>query len=399
MRCSGAVAATLDAPDSSSPFAREGSAAHELAERALSAERPAEFFRDEQITIEYEEDGETKFDTFIVDDEMIDNVQVYIDAVWREPGELQVEQQLDLSEVYGVKEQFGTGDAVKLDYENKRLYVGDLKYGRGVQVYAKDNEQLYSYAAGALIANTVFGDEWETITVAIHQPRLGHYDEHTLTLAELQEFMAHAADRAKAAHGLIGAEPEAIEAAKTPGPKQCQWCPIKGTCRALASWQHEQVFADFTVVDAEPEQPREAAKIDDTLLGKLLNRADIIEATVKAWRAEALRRVEHGIEVPGWKLVAGRKGARKWVDDAEVEEIMKKARIKEADMYTKKLLTAPQAEKVISKKKPRVWKRLERRIVQPEGKPSLAPEGDRRPALQVATEDAFADQSSIEDLL
>ena len=34
---------------------------------------------------------------------------------------------------------------MKLDYENKRLYVGDLKYGRGVQVYAKDNEQLYSY--------------------------------------------------------------------------------------------------------------------------------------------------------------------------------------------------------------------------------------------------------------
>ena len=398
MRCTGSVAATSECGDSSSSFAREGTAAHELAERALTAQKDAEFYRNTEIVVEYEEDGETCFDKYIVDDEMIDNVQVYLDQVRRQPGELHVEQRLDLSEVYGVEEQFGTGDAIILNYEAQNLQIRDLKYGRGVQVYAKDNEQLYSYAAAALVEHDLFGD-WQTITVAIDQPRLGHCDEHTLTRAELEEFMAHAKERAQAAHALIGADPAAIEAAKTAGSKQCQWCPIKATCPTLATWTHEQVFADFTALDATPEQPREAAELDSAMLGKLLARADIIEATTKAWRAECLRRVELGIEVPGWKLVEGRMGARKWSDEDEARDIMKKARFKDDEMYTKKLLTAPQAEKYIKKKKPRVWTRLTALITQERGKPSLAPESDGRPALTVATAEAFHDQHSIDDLL
>jgi hypothetical protein len=278
------------------------------------------------------------------------------------------------------------------------MYVGDLKYGRGVRVYAEDNEQLYSYAAGSMLLYDMIED-WQTITVAIHQPRLNHYDEHTLTRAEMDEFIVQAGVKARRAVALIGADAATIEQAKNPGDKQCQWCPIKGSCLALASWTHSSVFEDFTTLGAEPTAPREAAGMDNATLGKLMERVKLIQDTVSEWRAEGLRRVQSGIDVPGWKMVEGRAGARKWGDEAEAKKVMKAARMKNDEIYTQKLLTAPAAEKLIAKKKPKVWTKLKVLITQTVGKPSLAPASDGRPAVKVASADAFKDESGISDLL
>lgn len=402
MRCVGAVAATPVGVDSSSEPAREGTAAHELGERALqyasgNPVRRAEFWIDETISVKYKENGESKTQVFTIDQEMADFVQVYVDQVMREPGELCIEEVVDLSGVYGVPNQKGTADAIVLDHENDRLYVGDLKFGRGVIVFAKDNEQLYSYAAGALEQYDMMGD-WKTITVAIHQPRLYHYDEFTLTRAELEEFIAHAKVQAAASNALVGADLAAIEAAKTAGNKQCQWCPIKGKCRTLATHIHEQVYADFVSLGDECELPREAAELDDALLGRLMESADLIASTVSQWRAEGLRRVQAGMHVPGWKLVQGKKGRRGWSDEDDAKKVMKGARIKDAEMYTKKLITAPAAEKVLSKTKPKVWTKLKALITQADGKPSLAPESDGRPALTISSSEAFSDTTVDDDM-
>lgn len=400
MRCAGALAASIGCGDSSSSFAREGTAAHTLGERALGYERQAEFWLGETIDVSYVEDNLKKIDRYLVDQEMADYVQVYVDQVRREPGELIVEEQLDLSEVYGVKDQFGTGDAIVLDHENDRLYVGDLKYGRGNIVYAKDNEQLYSYGAGALEAYDMFGD-WKTITVAIHQPRLHHYDEHTLTRVELEEFVARAKVAASLAVGLMELSPEAVEAQKQAGEKQCQWCPIKGNCKTNAKWAHEQVYADFTTLEADPVQVKDASHMDDALIDKLVARCDAIEAATRAWRAELTRRLEAGIyKGADWKLVAGRKGKREWSSDVEAEKIMKDARIKSDDMYSKKIITLPAAEKVMKKlRKPKIWAKLNALMEQAPGKPAVAPINDPKPALVVATEDQFKDESDFSDLI
>ena len=327
-------------------------------------------------------------------------VQVYVDQVNREPGELLVEEVFDLGEVYGVDKQFGTGDAVKLDYENERLYVGDLKFGRGVIVFAEDNDQMYSYGGGALKQYELLAD-WKTITVAVHQPRLNHYDEHTLTREELEEWMAKAKLSAKKAITLIGADPAQIETNKTPGEKQCQWCPLKGTCIPLAEWTHKQVFDDFVNLEDDTVIPTQSTSISDETLGKLVTRADIIESTCREWRAEGKRRLEAQIKIPGWKLVTGKKGNRKFSSDDEAEEIMKAARIKSDDMYTKKLLTFPAAEKAFKKKKPKVWTKLFALLTQADGAPAMAVESDPRPALVVADESQFEDVSAndVSDLL
>lgn len=398
MRCAGALAACGEQKDDSNEYAREGTAAHDLAEKALvyaDQGYKADHWIGETISVPYTDaDGNPQRQDFVVDQEMADYVQVYVDQIMREPGELYAEQLLDMEPVYGVPDQFGTGDAVVLNHEAQELYVGDLKYGRGVQVYAKDNEQLYSYAAAAFVEHDMFGD-WQTIRVAIHQPRLNHYDEHTLTRGEILAFIAHAKDRAADTMAVLehADDPHAVEQAKTPGEKQCQWCPIKGSCAALAKWAHEQVYEDFVALDHEPEAVRDPVKMTDEVLAAVWHRRDTINGWLNEIQAEAKRRLEAGMDLPGLKLVQGRAGPRKWVDEAAAEDQMKTSRLKQDEMYSMKLISPTQAEKLLKKQKPRVWKKLQELYEQAEGAPAVAPASDKRPPLKVATEDQFADES------
>jgi len=399
MNCAGSLAASQHiVGDTSSPFAREGTAAHELGERALTYGKEAEFYRGEVIVVEYEEDGQTKLDKYEVDDEMIDNVQVYLDQVRRQPGTLLVEQRLDTSPVYGVEDQFGTGDAVILNYEAGSIHVDDLKYGRGVMVYAKDNDQAYSYAGAVLKEYEMFAD-WKTITVAIHQPRLHHYDEHTITVEELEAWMDRAKGCAQVAVSLIGADPAEIEQHKNPGEKQCQWCPIKGNCEALAKWSHDQVFADFVALDKAPEQVRDPHQLSAELLGQMWARRDTIQGWLSAVQSETKRRLEAGMSIPGLKLVTGRKGKREFSDKVEAEKIMKAARIKQDEMYSKTLITLPAAEKAFKKSKPKIWAKLVALMQQKDGAPAVAPENDSRPALEIAKADQFENVEDFSDLV
>ena len=401
MRCAGSLAASGPPKDDSNRFAREGTAAHELGEAVLlCAEegRSAAEYIGLEIKVAYTEDGDEKSESFTVDEDMARYVQVYVDQVLREPGELLVEERLDMSPVYGVEDQFGTGDAVVLDYENERLYVGDLKYGRGVQVYAEGNEQLYSYAAAAFMQFDMLC-EWKTITVAVHQPRLHHYDEFTLTRDEMVAWIAQASEKAKQAMALynVDCDPNDIEAAKTPGEKQCQWCPVKGSCRALAKFAHEQIFEDFVDIQPEPDQTRQPITMSDAELAAVWKRRDLINGWLTEVQSEAKNRLEAGMELPGLKLVAGRAGKRTWADPEEAAVQLKKSRLKKDEMYKMTLVTPPQAEKMLKKDKPRVWAKMEKLIEQKEGAPAVALHSDNRPALKVATEDQFADVSGEEE--
>ncbi len=389
-RCAGSIAATQHVGDTSNEYAREGTAAHVLGADALGYGRPASFWLGRVIEVPYEEDGVEKTQAFTVDDEMADNVQVYVDAVERLPGKAYIEQELDLSESFGVPEQKGTGDAIVLNEEAKNIHVDDLKYGRNI-VYAEGNDQLYSYGDGALKKFDMLGD-WETITVAIHQPRINHYDEHTLTRAELEAWRVETAQQANVAMGLLNEPMEVVEASKLAGDKQCQWCPIKGACQTLAKWTNEQVYDDFTSLAAEPSVVTDPVGISDELLGKLLHRAPVIKKALEAWQAEANARALTK-KIPGWKRVPGKGGKRMWSDKDEAEKILKAARIKSDDMYSKNLVTFPAAETKFKKAKPKVWAKLKAMFTQSEGSPTLVPDADPRPELVVADSEAFKDVS------
>ena len=97
----------------------------------------------------------------------------------------------------------------------------------------------------------------------------------------------------------------------------------------------------------------------------------------------------------GYKLVAGRKGNKKFSDETEAETIMRAARIKIDDMFNRKLKSPTQLEKQLKGDKPKVWTKLEALVSQADGKPVVAPDSDRRPALP-ATASQFDD---LEDLV
>ena len=78
-------------------------------------------------------------------------------------------------------------------------------------------------------------------------------------------------------------------------------------------------------------------------------------------------------------------------------------RLKVEEMYDLKLISPTTAEKLAKAGTigPRQWPKLQEIIEQPEGKASVAPVSDKRPALKIAAvEDEFADETaSIDDLI
>jgi hypothetical protein len=112
----------------------------------------------------------------------------------------------------------------------------------------------------------------------------------------------------------------------------------------------------------------------------------LVEDWCKAVRARLEAELLAGKPVPGFKLVQGRNGARKWADEKTAEAALKKMKLKVEEMYDLKLITPPAAEKLAKAGTigPKQWPSLQGLIVQKPGPPSVAPESDKRPAYSPA---------------
>jgi hypothetical protein len=108
----------------------------------------------------------------------------------------------------------------------------------------------------------------------------------------------------------------------------------------------------------------------------------VIEDWCKAVRAEVERKLLAGENVPGFKLVLGKAGARAWKDPDTVEASLKAMRLKVEEMYDLKLISPTSAEKLAKAKVlgPRQWTKLQPLIGRSDPKPSVAPLSDKRDA-------------------
>lgn len=370
-------------PNTSSSYAREGTAAHLLAAKTLDSGSDINMFLGAHLEVEGQ--------VFVADAEMIAAVGKYVDRV-REcavGGVLLVEHKLYFGQMIGQKDEeaYGTGDAVVLIPDE--LQVHDLKYGKGERVDAYDmrerpdglmvqvpNKQLGLYGLGAMHAYMLSHD-FNRVRLFIHQPRLNHLSEAVFTVEEMGAFAEEARAAAELAAANFSSPPNTLQL--IPGEKQCRWCRAKANCSALQKSVLESIDSN--------------AKGDDSL-ATLLARVDMIEDWCRSIRERARETLLRGDPVPGYKLVEGKKGNRSWVPDAEAK--LKATSIKRADLYTKVLATPAQLEKKLKKAHPKQWVSLQSLITQAQGQPSVAPESDPRPALATAGVDAMEDLSHLD---
>ena len=378
MRCPGSVVLEADFPDTSSAYAAEGTCAHELASNVLL---------DPMYQIPVGDTVEVDGYNILVTHDMAAHVMDYCKLVreYADGATLMVEQRVDFSRVIGVPDSFGTSDAIIL--RDRELTVIDLKFGMGVRVDADNNEQLQLYALGALEAVSLYSDEVDTVKMVIHQPRLNHVSERNVRVADLEAFGLEAMAAAGIAQdaGDVLAQNDKLDwMYLNPGEKQCRFCKAKATCPALRG-EVTEIVGEATVADfAEflPSVP--GSDTGDNYLSIAMSKVDLVEAWCKAVRAEVERRLVAGSTVDGWKLVEGRKGNRAWSDEAAVEDLFKKTfRLRDDEMYVQKLITPTAAEKLL-KDSPKRWVKVEALTTRSEGKPSVAPATDRRPAMAVA---------------
>lgn len=385
MACPGSVVLEAEYPDDSSAYAAEGTCAHDLAASVLT---------DPEFVIPV---GETKtVDGYQikVTQDMADYVMDYCKLVWEgaEGKTLLVEQRVPIGHLTGEEGATGTSDVIIIDYDLQAIEVIDLKYGAGVKVYAENNEQMQMYALGALHEHSIISD-FSWVTMIIHQPRMNHVAEWHISTADLEAFAdeatvaAHAVDLARERHG--DATIDWAFSFLHPGEKQCRFCKAKATCPALreevaaiAGPATAHDFAEFM-----PDAPNR--ETGDNYLSMAMAKVDMVEGWCKAVRAEVERRLLAGKAVDGFKLVTGKKGNRRWADEKAVEKLFKSFRLKQEEMFELSLISPTKAEKILTSAR---WTKVQQHIAQSDGKLSVAPATDPRPAKQsVASEEDFRD--------
>ena len=373
MACPGSVALEAAFPDQSSAYAAEGTLAHTLASEHLDG---SGLHPSQRIGEVHEVDGYM----FTVDAAMADYVDNYCRLVreYADGGLLLVEQRVPIEHVTGETGATGTSDAIIVDTTKRTLYVVDLKYGMGVKVDAGDNPQLMMYALGAMEQCDQLG-EFDQVCMVIHQPRLNHVSEHWIYVGDLWAFKRRAAEAAE-----LTRQPDAP---LVPGEKQCRFCKAKATCPALRAEVTEVVSGSATLDEfLVPDMTT-----GDNYLSVAMSKVGLVEDWCKAVRAEVERRLLAGQTVDGFKLVEGRRGNRKWSDDAEVEALFKSFRLRQDEMYDYSLISPTKAEKLL-KDTPKRWEKAEALISRAEGKPSVAPATDKRSSLTVqSVADDFRD--------
>lgn len=368
-------------PDHNTVYSAEGTAAHHVAALCLTHNHDTEIYAGCRVAVT--DKGECRFLTepnplregemeFEVNDEMVAEVQDYVDWCRESPGEHHVEIRVehtkwcpDLDE-WGepLGPQYGTSDFIAITDDT--LEVTDLKYGKGEQVFAKENKQAIKYALGALdefgwIHNIKF------VRIRISQPRLDHRDVWECTVAELLAW----GKRLKKRLELVFVDDPPFG----PSEKACRFCKVSGRCKAL----DDHLFSERAFAfDEISEAPIDAKLLTDAELSSAWEKIPLLKIQIENVEKQVMRANLDGKTIPGLKIVQAQTHRRWKATEEEVIAELKKLGVSPGQCRTSKFISPNQAEKLISKTDEA---KLEPLWIKPAGGPTIVRETDPRPAF------------------
>ena len=348
LNCNPSARLEQEFEDRETEAAAEGTAAHALAEHKLRkalkmrSSRPQSQFDSDEM-----EEHTDSYVEFVL--EQLDRAKQYC----TDPMIL-IEQKLDFS-CY-VPDGFGTGDCLII--ADKSLHIIDFKYGLGVLVDAYENPQMMLYALGALrIFDSLY--DIEKVSMSIFQPRRENVSTWSIPVTELKQW-ADETLKPKAELAYAG------KGEYVPGA-WCQFCKAAVKCRARADARMELAKYEFALPPLLTD-----AEIED-ILGKLDDLTKWANEII-AYAQDAA--INHGKHWTGFKVVES-KTNRKYTDEAAVIEAANAAGYH--DIYKKSLISITEMEKLMGKKT--FSEILGEYVKKPQGKPTLVPASDKRPAI------------------
>ena len=122
---------------------------------------------------------------------------------------------------------------------------------------------------------------------------------------------------------------------------------------------------------------KDPALLSDEEIAEVLGKADEVASWAADVKEYALGEALKGKKFPGWKVVEGR-SIRKISDEAKAADAVLAIG---KDPYERKLLSITELTKLLGKK--RFDETLGALVYKPPGKPTLAPESDKRPEFAV----------------
>lgn len=350
LNCTPSARLELEFENTTSEAAREGTAAHALCEHKLKkflkkrSKRPVSDYNSDEM-----EECTDAYAEFVM--EQYEEAKKYC----KDPVIL-IEQKLDFS-CY-VPEGFGTGDCIIIS--DDKLHIIDFKYGQGILVEAEHNPQMMLYALGALEIYDALYDIKE-ISMTIFQPRRENVSTWTIPVEQLKAW-AEEELKPKAQMAYEG------NGEYLPG-EWCTFCKAAVKCRARAEEKMKLARMEFKMppllTDAEIEEVL-------TVLPDLTKWAN----EITAYATEAA--IHHGKEWNGFKVVEGRSN-RKYRDEQLVAEAAKEHGY--TDIYRQSLIPMTEMQKLMGKSA--FEDILGALIYKPPGKPTLVPNTDKRPAMNV----------------
>ena len=269
-----------------------------------------------------------------------------------------IEQRVDFSR--WVQDGFGTADCILI--ADGVLNIVDYKHGKGVEVSAEGNTQLSLYSLGAL---EIFDGIYDIDRVCVHifQPRKSNVVSFMMDKADLYQW----ADTELTEKAQLAYEGQGSFSCG----EWCRFCKAKAECR-------ERAEANLALARYEFQSP---ALLDDEEIADILGKVDALTSWASDVKEYALQQAISGKEWTGWKLVEGRSN-RKYTSEAAVATTVEGAGF---DPYERKVLGVTAMQKMLGKT--RFEELLAPYIEKPQGKPTLVPESDKRPAMNTAKND------------